>query len=115
MRGGRGGVEALHRHEVVEGWLRKNVASFFLMFWDEDALGYFVVGCCADDGTVVKFGYAYKSVFGHLIRGNEYRLCLGFTPCVKAFVVEIFSFDVTTCVYVGNIAVDYAVFGYGDF
>ena len=82
---------------------------------DEYAFGYFVVSCCAEGGTVVKFGDAHKAVFGHLIGGDEYRLCLGFTPCVKAFVVEMFGFDVTICVDVGNIAVYHAVFGYGDF
>ena len=50
------------------------------MFRDEYAFGYFVVSCCAEGGTVVKLGDANKEVFGHLIGGDEYRLCLGFTP-----------------------------------
>ena len=76
------------------------------MFRDEYAFGYFVVSCCAEGGTVVKFGDAHKAVFGHLIGGDEYRLCLGFTPFVKAFVVEMFGFYVAICVYVWNVAVN---------
>ena len=108
-------MEALHRHEVVEGWLRKSVASFFLMFRDEYAFGYFVVDLLSTTASVVKLCDAHKAVFGHLIGGDEYRLCLFSCPLVESLVVETSISGITLCVHVGNIAVNYAVFRYGDF
>lgn len=85
------------------------------MFRDEYAFGYFVVDLLSKRAAVVKLRDAHKAVFGHLIGGDEYRLILFFCPLVESFVVETSISGITLCVYVRNIAVYYAVFGYGDF
>lgn len=85
------------------------------MFRDEDTLGYFVVDLLSKRAAVVKLSDAHKAVFGHLIGGDEYRLSLFFCPLVESLVVETSISGITLCVHVWNIAVYYAVFGYGDF
>ena len=55
---------------------------------------------------------AVKAVFGHLIGRYENGLCLMLTPIIESLVVETFSFVVYVGVFVGNIAVDYAVIWY---
>ena len=53
---------------------------------------------------------AVKAVFGHLIGRYENGLCLMFTPIIESLVVETFSFIIHVSVFIGNIAVDYAIF-----
>ena len=55
---------------------------------------------------------AVKAVFGHLIGRYEYGLCLMLTPIIESLVVETSGifFEVAFCSFVGNIAVDYAIF-----
>ena len=53
---------------------------------------------------------AVEAIIRHLIGRYENGLCLMFAPIVESFVVEIFSFTIHVSVFVGNIAVDYAIF-----
>lgn len=53
---------------------------------------------------------AVESVIRHLIGRYENGLCLMFAPIVESFIVETFSFVIYVGVFVGNIAVDYAIF-----
>ena len=52
---------------------------------------------------------AVKAVFGHLIGRYENGLCLMLAPIVESLIVETFSFVIYVSVFVGNIAVDYAI------
>lgn len=90
------------------------VASFRLMFGNVDALRYEVVCCSRQGGTTGKLFYAVEAVFGHLIRRYEYGLCLSLTPLIESFVVETFRLVIYVGALVGNIAIDYAIFGYRD-
>ena len=55
---------------------------------------------------------AVKAVFGHLMGRYENGLCLMLAPIVESLIVETFSFVIYVSVFVGNIAVDYAVIWY---
>ena len=59
--------------------------------------------------------YAVEAVFGHLIRGYEYGLCLPLTPLIESFIVEAFCLVIYVGVFVWNIAIYHAVFWYRDF
>ena len=52
---------------------------------------------------------AVESIIRHLIGRYENGLCLMLAPIVESFVVETFSFVIYVGVFVGNIAVDYAI------
>lgn len=52
---------------------------------------------------------AVKAVFGHLIGRYENGLCLMLAPIIESLIVETFSFVIYVSVFVGNIAVDYAI------
>ena len=53
---------------------------------------------------------AVKAIIRHLIGRYENGLCLMLTPIIESFVVETFSFVIYVGIFVGNIAVDYAIF-----
>lgn len=53
---------------------------------------------------------AVEAIIRHLVGRYENGLCLMLTPIVESFVVEPFSFVIYIGVFVGNIAVDYAIF-----
>ena len=53
---------------------------------------------------------AIKAIIRHLIGRYENGLCLMFAPIVESLIVEPFSFVIYVGVFVGNIAVDYAIF-----
>ena len=53
---------------------------------------------------------AVEAIIRHLIGRYENGLCLMLTPIVKSIIVETFSFIIYVGVFVGNIAVDYAIF-----
>lgn len=52
---------------------------------------------------------AVKAIIGHLIGRYENGLCLMLAPIVEALIVETFSFIIYVSIFVGNIAVDYAI------
>ena len=52
---------------------------------------------------------AIEAIIRHLIGRYENGLCLMLTPIIESFVVETFSFVIYVGVFVGNIAVDYAI------
>ena len=60
------------------------------------------------------FRYTYKPIFGHPILTYECRLCLTIRPIVEPLIVEIrlAMALVRSCIFVRNIAVYNAVFGY---
>ena len=58
---------------------------------------------------------AIEAVIRHLIGRYENGLCLMLTPIIESLVVETFSFVIYVGVFVGNIAVDYAIFWDFDF
>ena len=89
--------------------LAANVATLCLVFRHKDALGHEVVGSGTERRTVCKLFYAIEAVGWHLVGGDEHGLGLTFCPFVKTFVVEIFCFVVFVCVFVGNVAIDYAI------
>ena len=62
-----------------------------------------------------KLFYAVEAVFGHLVRGYEYGLCLPLTPLIESFIVETFCLIIYVGVFVWNVAIYHAVFGYCDF
>lgn len=64
------------------------VASFGLMLGNVDALRHEVVVFLSKGATMRKLFYAVEAVFGHLVRGYEYGLCLPLTPLIESFVVE---------------------------
>ena len=53
---------------------------------------------------------AVEAIIRHLIGRYENGLCLMFTPIIESLVVETFSFIIHVSVFIGNIAVDYAIF-----
>ena len=53
---------------------------------------------------------AVEAIIRHLIGRYENGLCLMLTPIVESLIVETFSFVIYVGVFVGNIAVDYAIF-----
>ena len=53
---------------------------------------------------------AVEAIIRHLIGRYENGLCLMFAPIVESFVVETFRLVIYVGVFVGNIAVDYAIF-----
>ena len=53
---------------------------------------------------------AIKAIIRHLIGRYENGLCLMLAPIVESLVVETFSFIIHVSVFIGNIAVDYAIF-----
>ena len=53
---------------------------------------------------------AVESIIRHLIGRYENGLCLMLTPIIESLIVETFSFVIYISVFVGNIAVDYAIF-----
>ena len=53
---------------------------------------------------------AIEAIIRHLIGRYENGLCLMLTPIVESLIVETFSFVIYVGVFVGNIAVDYAIF-----
>ena len=58
--------------------------------------------------------YAVEAIFGHLVRGYEYGLCLPLTPLIESFVIETFSLVIYVSALVRDVAVYHAVFGYAD-
>ena len=60
---------------------------------------------------------AVEAVIRHLVGRYENGLCLMFAPIVKSLIVETSGifFEVAICPFVGNIAVDYAIFWDFDF
>ena len=52
---------------------------------------------------------AVKAVIWHLIGRYENGLRLMLAPIVEALIVETFSFIIYVSIFVGNIAVDYAI------
>lgn len=91
------------------------VASFGLVLGDVDALRHEVVGCSRQGGTMGKLFYAVEAVFGHLIRGYEYGVRLLLTPLIESFIVETFRLVIYVGIFVWNVAINHAVFGYRDF
>lgn len=53
---------------------------------------------------------AIEAIIRHLIGRYENGVCLMLTPIIESLVVETFSFVIYVGVFVGNIAVDYAIF-----
>ena len=53
-----------------------------------------------------------EAIIRHLIGRYENGLCLMLAPIVESLIVETFSFVIYVSVFVGNIAVDYAVIWY---
>lgn len=53
---------------------------------------------------------AVEAVIRHFIGRYENGLCLMLAPIVESFVVETFSFIIHVSVFIGNIAIDYAIF-----
>ena len=53
---------------------------------------------------------AIKAIIRHLVGRYENGLCLMLTPIIESLVVETFSFIIHVSVFIGNIAVDYAIF-----
>ena len=92
--------------------LAANVATLGLVFRHKDALGHEVVVFVVKRRTVRIFFNAIEAVGWHLVRGDEHGRSLTFCPCVKPFVVEVFCFVVFVCAFVGNIAIDYAIWRY---
>ena len=95
--------------------LHDAVASFGLALGNVDALRHEVVCRCRQGAAMGELFYAVESVFGHLVRGYEYGLCLPLTPLIESFVVETFCLVIYVGVFVWNIAIYHAVFGYRDF
>ena len=91
------------------------VASFGLMLGNVDALGHEVVVFLSKGATMGELFYAVEAVFGHLVRGYEYGLRLPLTPLIESFIVETFCLVIYVGVFVWNIAIYHAVFGYRDF
>ena len=52
---------------------------------------------------------AIESIIRHLIGRYENGLCLMLAPIVESLVVETFSFIIHVSVFIGNIAIDYAI------
>ena len=50
-----------------------------------------------------------EAIIRHLIGRYENGLCLMLAPIVESLIVETFSFVIYVSVFVGNIAVDYAI------
>ena len=97
--------------------LHDAVASFGLMLGNVDALRHEVVCRCRQGAAMGKLFYAVEAVFGHLVRGYEYGLCLPLTPLIESFIVEtsFVFFYISVCSFVWNVAIYHAVFGYRDF
>ena len=95
--------------------LHDAVASFCLVLGNVDALRHEVVCRCRQGAAMGELFYAVEAVFGHLVRGYEYGLCLPLTPLIESFVVETFCLVIYVGVFVWNIAIYHAVFGYRDF
>lgn len=91
------------------------VASFGLMLGNIDALRHEIVCRSRQGGTMGKLFYAVEAVFGHLIRGYEYGLRLPPTPLIESFIVETFRLVIYVGIFVWNVAINHAVFGYLDF
>ena len=53
---------------------------------------------------------AVEAIIRHLVGRYENGLCLMLTPIIESLIVETFSFIIYVGVFVGNIAVDYAIF-----
>lgn len=87
------------------------------MLGNVDALRHEVVVFLSKGATMGKLFYAVEAVFGHFVRGYEYGLRLPLTPLIESFVVEasFVFFYISACVFVWNIAIYHAVFGYRDF
>lgn len=92
--------------------LAANVATLGLVLRHKDALGHEVVGSGTERRMVSKLFYAIEAVGRHLVGGDKHGRSLTFCPCIKPFVVEIFCFVVFVCVFVGNVAIDYAILRY---
>ena len=92
--------------------LAANVATLGLVLRNKDALGHGIVVFVVKRRTVRIFFNAIEAVGWHLVGGDEHGRSLAFCPCVKAFVVEVFCFVVFVCAFVGNIAIDYAIWRY---
>ena len=92
--------------------LAANVATLGLVFRYKDALGHEFVGSGRERRVVFELFYAIEAVGRHLVGGDKHWSSLAFCPCVKAFVAEIFCFVVFVCAFVGNVAIDYAIWRY---
>ena len=97
--------------------LHDAVASFGLMLGNVDALRHEVVVFLSKGAAMGELFYAAEAVFWHLVRGYEYGLRLPLTPLIESFVVEtsLTFIYISACVFVWNIAIYHAVFGYRDF
>lgn len=52
---------------------------------------------------------AVEAVIRHLIGRYENGLCLMLAPIIESLIIETFGFAIYVSVFVGNIAVDYAI------
>ena len=52
---------------------------------------------------------AVEAIIRHLIGRYEYGLCLMLAPIIESLIVENFSFVIHVSVFIGNIAIDYAI------
>ena len=52
---------------------------------------------------------AIKAIIRHLIGRYENGLYLMFTPIIESLIVETFSFIIHVSVFIGNIAIYYAI------
>ena len=97
--------------------LHDAVASFGLMLGNVDALRHEVVVFLSKGATMGELFYAVEAVFGHLVRGYEYGLCLPLTPLIESFIVKtsLAFLSISACAFVWNVAIYHAVFGYRDF
>ena len=68
--------------------LHDAVASFGLVLGNVDALRHEVVCRSRQGAAMGELFYTVEAVFGHLVRGDEYGLCLPLTPLIESFVVE---------------------------
>ena len=53
---------------------------------------------------------AIKAIIRHLVGRYENGLCLMLTPIRESLIVETFRFIIHVSVFIGDIAVDYAIF-----
>lgn len=58
---------------------------------------------------------AVEAIIRHLIGRYENGLCLMLAPIIESLIIETFGFVIYVGVFVGNIAVDYAIIWNFDF
>ena len=82
------------------------------MFRYVDTFRYEIISFLRSRRAVRKLFDAIQAIITHLIGRYENGLCLMIAPIVESFIVETSGifFEVAFCSFVGNIAVDYAIF-----